>query len=163
MEFENFDGVHEKTLVLIKPDAVQRGKTGEVIHRLEKKGLKIIGLKFMELNEEILRDHYSHHVDKDFYPELEEFMMSSPIVAMCVEGQNAISAVRLITGDTHAGEAEAGTIRGDLAMGVCNVVHCSDSIENAKKEIDRFFEEDDLYYYDKTEYRHVYMEEELSK
>ncbi|MFB6182281.1 MAG: nucleoside-diphosphate kinase [Candidatus Magasanikbacteria bacterium] len=160
MEFDNFEGVNEKTLVLIKPDAVQRGKVGEVIHRLEKKGLKIVGLKFMELDEDLLRDHYSHHVDKDFYPDLEEFMQSSPVVALCVEGQNAISAVRLITGDTHAGEADAGTIRGDLAMGVCNVVHCSDSIENAKEEIDRFFNEDELYDYDKTEYLHVYMEDE---
>lgn len=160
MEFDNFEGVNEKTLVLIKPDAVQRGKVGEVIHRLEKKGLKIVGLKFMELDEDLLRDHYSHHVDKDFYPDLEEFMQSSPVVALCVEGQNAISAVRLITGDTHAGEADAGTIRGDLAMGVCNVVHCSDSIENAKEEIDRFFNKEELYDYDKTEYLHVYMEDE---
>lgn len=160
MEFDNFDGVNEKTLLLIKPDAVQRGLVGEVISRLEQKGLKIIGMKFMQLEEEDLEEHYSHHLDKEFYPELEDFMMSSPIVAMCLEGQNAISAVRKITGDTFAGEAEAGTIRGDLAMGVCNVVHCSDSVENAKTEISRFFDEDELFEYDKTEYLHVYMEDE---
>lgn len=160
MEFDNFDGVNEKTLLLVKPDAVQRGLVGEVISRLEQKGLKIIGMKFMQLEEEDLEEHYSHHLDKEFYPELEDFMMSSPIVAMCLEGQNAISSVRKITGDTFAGEAEAGTIRGDLAMGVCNVVHCSDSVENAKTEISRFFDEDELFEYDKTEYLHVYMEDE---
>jgi nucleoside-diphosphate kinase len=160
MEFDNFDGIDEKTLLLVKPDAVQRGLVGDVISRLEQKGLKIIGMKFMQLEEEDLEEHYSHHLDKEFYPELEDFMMSSPIVAMCLEGQNAISSVRKITGDTFAGDAEAGTIRGDLAMGVCNVVHCSDSVENAKTEISRFFDEDELFEYDKTEYLHVYMEDE---
>lgn len=160
MEFENFEGVKEKTLVLIKPDAVQRGLVGEVTKRLENKGLKIAGLKFMQLTEDMLEEHYSHHLDKEFYSELEDFMMSSPVVVMCVEGQNAVSAVRLITGDTYAGEADAGTIRGDLAMGVCNVVHCSDSVENAKKEISRFFDEEDLFEYDKTDYMHVYMADE---
>lgn len=155
-----FDGVYEKTVVIVKPDGVQRGVVGEVIRRLEQKGLKVCGLKMMYLSEEKLREHYAHHVEKPFYPGLESFMQSSPVVAICAEGKNAVAAVRLIAGVTNAGNADAGTIRGDLAMGMCNVVHCSDEIENAKLEVARFFEEHEIFEYNKTDYLHVYMDDE---
>lgn len=156
----NFEGVNEKTILIVKPDGVQRGLVGEIIKRLEMKGLKISGLKMMYLSEDKLREHYAHHVEKPFYPGLEGFMKSSPVVVVCAEGKGAVSAVRLIAGVTNAGSADGGTIRGDLAMGMCNVVHCSDSVENAKDEVKRFFEDKEVFEYDKTEYLHVYMEDE---
>ncbi len=156
----DFVGVREKSLLILKPDAVQRGLVGEILKRLEMKGLKIVGLKMMILDTEKLREHYAHHVEKPFYPRLEGFMKSSPVVAVCAEGKNAVAAIRLIAGVTHAGEADGGTIRGDLAMGMCNVVHCSDSVETAKAEVDRFFSGNEIFDYDKTEFMHVYMEDE---
>jgi len=159
----NFDGIHEKTLVLLKPDAVQRGLIGEIIGRFERKGLKLVGLKMMTLDEAILREHYAHIADKPFFPGVSKFMKSSPVVALCLEGLEVINAVRILSGITKAREADAGSIRGDLAMSVAsNVVHASDSVENAKKEVKRFFKEDDLFEYDKGEYLHVYVEDERS-
>jgi len=156
-----FDGIYEKTIIIVKPDGVQRGLIGEVVKRLETKGLKIVGLKMMYLSEEKLREHYAHHVEKPFYPGLEEFMKSSPVAVICAEGKEAVAAVRLIAGVTHAGQADGGTIRGDLAMGMCNVVHCSDSVETAKEEVDRFFDvENEIFDYGKTDYLHVYMDDE---
>jgi nucleoside-diphosphate kinase len=152
----------EKTLVLIKPDGVQRGIVGDVVTRFEKKGLKLVGMKMISLDEAILREHYAHIADKPFYPGVEKFMKSSPVIAMAWEGVEAVAAVRLICGITKAREADAGTIRGDLAMSVaCNVVHASDSAETSEKEVPRFFNPDELFNYDKTEYRFVYMDDEL--
>lgn len=157
----SFDGVKEKTLVLIKPDGIQRGLTGEVISRFEKKGLKIAGVKMMSLDEALLREHYAHIADKPFFPGVSKFMSSSPVIAICLEGLEVVKAVRILCGITKAREAEAGSIRGDLAMSVaCNVVHASDSIENAKKEVPRFFKEDELFAYDKGEYTSVYADDE---
>ena len=155
-----FDGIHEKTVVIIKPDGVQRGLIGDVVKRLETKGLKMVGMKMMRLDEAKLREHYAHHVGKPFYAGLESFMKSSPVAVICAEGRDAVAAVRLISGVTDAGKADGGTIRGDLAMGMCNVVHCSDSVATAKNEAKRFFAEDEIHEYDKTEYLHVYMEDE---
>lgn len=157
-----FSGVKEKTLVLVKPDAIQRGLTGEIVTRFEKKGLKLVGMKMIGLDEAILREHYAHLADKPFFPGLAKFMQSTPIIAMCWEGLQVVDAVRKITGITKAREAEAGSIRGDLAMSVsCNVVHASDSVENAEKEVKRFFKEDEIYDYNKSEYVHVYADDEL--
>ncbi|MBT6069348.1 nucleoside-diphosphate kinase [Candidatus Peregrinibacteria bacterium] len=152
----------ERTLILVKPDAIQRGLIGDIISRFEKKGLKIVGMKMMSLDEAVLREHYAHISDKPFFPGLSQFMMSSPVIAICIEGLDCVDAVRRITGITKAREAEAGSIRGDFAMSVsCNVVHASDSIENAAKEVPRFFKSDETYKYQKSEYEHVYAEEEL--
>ncbi len=156
----NFEGISEKTVIIVKPDGLQRGLVGEVLKRLELKGLKIVGLKMMYLSEDKLREHYAHHVEKPFYQGLEEFMKSSPVAVICAEGKGAVSAVRLVAGVTHAGEADGGTIRGDLAMGMCNVVHCSDSVETAKEEVARFFGESEIFDYSKTDYLHVYMDDE---
>ena len=157
----NFEGINEKTLVLIKPDAIQRGLAGEIVSRFEKKGLKIVGFKMMTLDEAVLREHYAHIADKPFFPGVSKFMQSSPVLAICLEGLEVVQAVRLITGITKSREAEAGSIRGDLAMSVaCNVIHASDTAETAKKEVPRFFKEDELFPYDKSEYVHVYTGEE---
>lgn len=159
-----FDGINEKTLVLIKPDAIQRGLIGEIVRRFEMKGLKVVGMKMMRLEEALLREHYAHIKDKPFYPDVENFMMSSPIIALCLEGLQVVDAVRLLTGITKSREAAAGSIRGDLAMGMGNnVVHTSDSVKTAEKEVPRFFKEEDLFDYNKSEYLHVYGEEELGK
>lgn len=151
----------QRTLVLIKPDAIQRGLLGEITTRFERKGLKLVGCKMMSLDEALLREHYAHIADKPFFPGVAKFMKSSPVVVMCWEGLGAVDAVRLITGITKAREADGGTIRGDFAMSVsCNVIHASDTVENAEKEVARFFKPDDLHEYFKSEYEHVYGEDE---
>lgn len=151
----------ERTLVLIKPDAIQRGLIGQIISRFERKGLKLIGCKMMSLDEALLREHYAHIAEKPFFPGVANFMKSSPVIALCWEGLEAIEAVRLITGVTKARQADGGTIRGDFAMSVsCNVIHTSDSVETAEKEVPRFFNPDDLFAYKKSEYEHVYGEDE---
>jgi nucleoside-diphosphate kinase len=154
----------QKTLVLIKPDAIQRGIIGEVIARFERKGLKIVAAKMMTLNEAILREHYAHIADKPFFPGVAKFMMSTPVMALAVEGLDVVDTVRRITGITKSREADAGTIRGDYAMSVaCNVLHASDSVEAAQAELARFFRPDEIHTYDKSEYLHVYAEDELGK
>ena len=151
----------ERTLVLIKPDGVQRGLVGEIVSRFEKKGLKMAGCKMISLDEAILREHYAHIADKPFFPGVANFMKSSPVIAMVWEGLECVEAVRLITGVTKGRTADAGTIRGDFAMSVsCNVIHTSDTVENAEKEVARFFNPDELFSYYKSEYEHVYNEEE---
>ena len=120
----------EQAVILVKPDGLQRGLVGEIIGRFEKKGLKIVGLKMMVLTDEILDEWYVHHKDKPFFGGLKGFMTSSPIVAMLVEGVECIDAVRIITGATKARAADAGSIRGDLAMSQqLNLIHASDSPE----------------------------------
>jgi nucleoside-diphosphate kinase len=159
----DFKGIKEKTLVLIKPDGVQRGLIGEVLSRFERKGLKVIGVKMMTLDEAVLREHYAHIADKPFFPGVSSFMQSSPVVVICLEGLEVVQAVRLLCGITKSRAAEAGSIRGDLAMSVaCNVVHASDSVETAMKEVPRFFNPDELFGYTKSEYEHVYVQDERS-
>jgi len=158
----DFKGVKEKTLVLIKPDAIQRGLIGEIMNRFERKGLKVVGIKMMSLDEALLREHYAHLAEKPFFPKLSKFMSSSPVVAVCLEGLEVVSAVRLMCGITKARGAEAGSIRGDLAMSQsCNVVHASDSIETAVKEVPRFFKVDVLIDYKTSVCEYVYAEDEL--
>ncbi|MCF6276827.1 MAG: nucleoside-diphosphate kinase [Candidatus Magasanikbacteria bacterium] len=152
--------MYEKTLLIVKPDGVQRGLVGEILGRLERKGLKLVGLKMAQLNPEKLREHYAHIAEKPFYQGVENFMKSNPVVIICLEGKNAANAVRLVAGITNAGQADGGTIRGDLAMGMCNVVHCSDSAENGKIETERFFESHEIFDYNKTDFLHIYMEDE---
>ncbi len=156
-----FNGINEKTLVIVKQDAVQRGLLGEITSRFEKKGLKIVGLKMMRLDDAVLREHYAHIADQPFFPGVSNFMQNSPVIILCLEGLEVVEAVRLITGITKARQAEAGSIRGDFAMSVgCNVIHASDSVDNAKAEIARFFEENEIFTYYKSEYEFVYMQDE---
>ncbi len=147
----------ERTLIILKPDAIQRGLSGEIITRFEKKGLKIIGMKMMRLDSALLKAHYSHLTDKPFYKGLEEFMKSSPVIAFALEGYECVNSVRIILGATNPREAEAGTIRGDMSIGTGrNLVHASDSTENGEKEVGRFFDDNELFSYDKSEYIHIY-------
>jgi len=149
-----------KSLILIKPDGLLRGLVGKVINRFEIKGLKIIGLKMFKLSSELSKEHYAHLVDKSFYSELEEFMTSTPIIALAVEGKDAVDVVRKIVGITNSRDALPGTIRGDFSMSVSkNVVHASDSPENAEKELKRFFKDSELFSYSRT--NNYYSSDEL--
>ena len=149
----------ERTLIILKPDALQRGLSGEIITRMERKGLKIIGIKMMNVDSAMLKAHYAHIADKPFYADVEKFMKSSPVIVMALEGQECIDSIRIIVGATDPRKADAGTIRGDLALATGrNLVHASDSKENGAEEVSRFFDEDELFDYDKSEYVHVYGE-----
>jgi nucleoside-diphosphate kinase len=151
----------ERTLVIAKPDAIQRGLIGEIISRLERKGLKLIGIKMASLDEAILRTHYAEHVEKSFYAGLEEFMKSSPVVLMAWEGFESVQSVRNLVGATNPRQAEPGSIRGDLATGTGrNLIHASDSKESGEREVANFFEKGELLSYDKSEYLHIYESHE---
>src|SRR5687767_5643543 len=108
----------ERTLVLIKPDAVQRALIGKIITRFEEKGLKLVGIKFMKLSDSLLNEHYSHHADKPYFAGIRRFMQLTPVVAICLEGLDCVETVRRLCGITKSREAAAGTIRGDLAMSI---------------------------------------------
>lgn len=147
----------ERTLIILKPDALQRGLIGEITSRLERKGLKLLGLKMLSLDSALLQAHYSHIVDKPFYAGIEEFMKSSPVVVMAWEGYECVDSVRILVGATNPRQAESGSIRGDLAIGQGrNLIHASDSKSSGLEEISRFFDKDELFSYDKAEYLHVY-------
>lgn len=130
----------ERTYIMLKPDAVERKLAGRIIERIESKGYSIIAIKVMKLNEDILREHYAHVADKPFYPHMERYMMSGPVWAMIIEGENVIQGMRMLIGATKFEDALAGTIRGDFARSTTeNVIHGSDSPESAETEIKRFF------------------------
>ena len=130
----------ERTLVLLKPDAVQRGLVGTVLSRFEQKGLKLVGLKLRCFPIETLEKHYEVHKERPFYKNLVSFMSSGPVAAICLEGKDAIAVVRRLVGKTNAREAEPGTIRGDLGMSFSNnLVHASDSAESAASELALWF------------------------
>ncbi len=135
----------ERTLVLCKPDAVQRGLVGRVISRLEEKGVKIVGLKMMEVDEALARRHYQEHVQKPFFSDLVSFITSSPVVALAVEGENAVEVVRSLMGATNPQKAVPGTIRGDFGLSLTkNLVHGSDSLASAERELALFFSAEEL-------------------
>ena len=138
----------EKTLILIKPDAVARGLMGTILSRFEAKGLKVVGLKMMNLTEGLLKEHYSHLLDKPFFPGIVKFMRALPVLALCLEGKDAVDVCRLICGVTNARKAAPGTIRGDLSISMqSNLVHASDSPEAALDEIARFFKPEEIFDY----------------
>ena len=140
----------ERTLVLLKPDALQRGLAGRIISRLEDRGFKIVGLKLMRLDLETARRLWAEHVDKPFFAGLSEFMMSRPIVAMAVEGKNAVEMVRATVGATDPQEAAPGTIRGDMAQHIGrNLIHGSDSPASAERELAIFFDAAELLDYER--------------
>jgi nucleoside-diphosphate kinase len=130
----------ERTLVLVKPDGVQRGLIGEIISRLERRGLKLVGMKLMQVDDALARQHYGEHVDRPFFAGLVAFITSSPVVAMAWEAENAVEAVRNTMGQTNPTTSPPGTIRGDLALDIGrNLVHGSDSPESAERELGLFF------------------------
>ena len=135
----------EKTVVLLKPDCVQKGLMGEVLKRFEAQGFRVVGCKMMQLDDAILKDHYYHLIELPFFPEILGFMQSSPIMALALEGEGIIQKVRDFIGPTDSTKAEKGTVRGDLGEDkMRNVVHASDSIESAQAELSRFFRPGEL-------------------
>ena len=138
----------EGTLVLLKPDAIQRGLVGEIMSRLERKGLKFVAVKLMVISQELTRRHYADHVGKPFFEGLVEFITSGPIIAAVVEGHNAVEVVRGFMGATDPRDAAPGTIRGDLALSIgLNLIHGSDSKESATREVGLFFSPDEIVQY----------------
>ena len=157
----------QQTLILIKPDGVARGLTGDVIKRIEQRGLKIVGLKLVKIDPDFSKKHYAAHVDKGFYQSVENFMTSGPVVAIVVEGVEAIENVRKIAGATEGKAALPGTIRGDYShtsyshadekgVAVKNVIHASGDAEDAEKEIALWFSIDELHTYSRTDEAHVF-------
>jgi len=135
----------ERTLVLVKPDGVQRGLIGEVINRLERRGLKLVGMKLMQVDDALARQHYGEHVDRPFFAGLVEFITSAPVVAMAWEADNAVEAVRSTIGQTNPTASSPGTIRGDLGLDIGrNLVHGSDSPESGVRELALFFKPEEL-------------------
>ena len=131
--------------MLVKPDGVQRGLIGTVIGRIENKGLKIAGLKLIHVSEELAKEHYGEHVDRPFFGDLVSFITSSPVVALAIEGDNAVAVMRTLMGGTNPQEAAPGTIRGDFGMTIgMNLVHGSDSPESAERELNLFFQKDEV-------------------
>ncbi len=151
----------ERTLLLLKPDALHRGLIGAIISRFETKGFKIVGLKMIHISKELSKKHYSHLVSKPFYPDLEKFMTTDPVVAMVIEGKEAVDVVRLIVGPTNASKAEGGSIRGDFSNSTSrNVIHASDSKETAVKEIARFFKPTELFEYKLSTEHYLFASDE---
>jgi len=139
----------ERSLVLIKPDAIKRGLTGAIITRLEKQGLKVVALKMLHLDKALAQQHYAVHSDKPFFDSLVNYISSTPIIAIIFEGKNAVEVARKTMGATDPAKADAGTIRGDLGLDIeRNAVHGSDSVETVKEEIKLFFSEDEIFSYD---------------
>ena len=152
----------EKTLVLLKPCTVQRALMGEVLTRFEKKGLRVCGLKMMQLDDALLSEHYAHLSGKEFFQRVTDSMMVCPVVAIALEGVGAVEAVRTITGPTTGRKAPAGTIRGDFSMSFQeNIVHASDSPEAAEVELKRFFRDEELFDYRLSVFDSLYANDEF--
>lgn len=151
----------EKTLVLLKPDSLQRGLVGEILHRFEAKGLKIVGLKMTTVEDALVEEHYSHHKDKPFFGGLKSFMQSSPLIALALEGVEAVKTVRQMAGVTKSREAQPGTIRGDFGMSIqANLIHVSENEGAAKEEVERFFSNEEIFDYPRPFDANIYTEGE---
>ncbi len=153
----------ERTLVLLKPSIVMRGLMGEIISRFERKGLRIIGMKMMKLSDELIEEHYAHHKGKPFFAELKANMQATPVVALCLEGVEAVRVVRAMTGVTNGRDAAIGTIRGDFSMSNHhNVVHASDGPHIAVDEIKRFFKPEEVFDLGNINLQTIYSEGEMN-
>lgn len=151
----------EQTLVILKPSAIQRGLIGEVISRFERKGLKLVGMKMVQLDDEILNEHYSHLKEKPFFGQVKQSMMATPVIIQCWEGIDAARVVRNLIGVTNGRDALPGTIRGDYSMSAQeNIVHASDSPDSAKTELKRFFDNSELFDYKLLASCCIYAEDE---
>ncbi|XP_061159231.1 nucleoside diphosphate kinase, mitochondrial isoform X2 [Syngnathus typhle] len=141
--------VQERTLIAVKPDGVQRRLVGQIIRRFERRGFKLVGLKMLQVSEELLSQHYCQLTQKPFYSSLVDYMTSGPVVAMVWEGHNVVQSSRMMVGPTNPAAAPAGTVRGDFSLHVSrNVVHASDSLEGAQREIELWFQGKDLVKWD---------------
>ncbi len=151
----------EQTLIILKPSAIQRSLVGDVLTRFQRKGLIISGIKMMQLDEAILREHYAHLVERPFFPTLLASMMATPVIVMVLKGNDVVTVVRSMVGATNSRKAEPGTIRGDFGMsGQENIVHASDSPENAEIEIRRFFKPEEVFDYEPITFRSIYAPDE---
>ncbi len=147
----------QKTLIILKPDCVARGLTGEVTSRFEKRGMKLVASKMSMLSEEILKDHYSHLADKPFFPNIVSYMRSAPVMMQIWEGKDVVDIVRLVIGATNPAEALPGTIRGDFSINISsNIVHASENEEEANNEIERFFSADEIFDYTRADESFLY-------
>jgi len=152
----------EKTLVIIKPGAIQRGLIGEVIHRFERKGLQLCGIKMMQLSDEILADHYAHLLQRPYFKRIKDAMMITPVIVSCWKGLDAVHIVHEMAGKTNGREAAFGTIRGDFSMSVQeNIVHTSDTVDNAKEELARFFSDEEIFVFDQVTLNFLYANDEI--
>ena len=153
----------EKTLVLLKPCTVKRNLIGEIISIFEKIGLRVVGLKMMQLTDELLSEHYSHLADKPFFQRVKDSTMVTPVVAMCLEGVSAVEVVRVITGPTNGRTGcVPGTIRGMYSMSYQeNIVHASDSLENAEIELKRFFKDEEIFEFPRELFEVFYASDEF--
>lgn len=150
----------ERTLCLVKPDGVQRGLIGEVVLRLERKGLQIVGMKMLNISAELAAKHYEAHGGKSFYPTLVEHITSGPVVALAVQGHRAVEVVRSLNGKTDPALAMVGTIRGDFGLTMSrNIVHAADSVEAATYEISLYFKPEELISYDQALYKWIFRED----
>ncbi len=153
----------ERTLIILKPSAVERGIVGEIISRFEKKGLYFTGLKMMQLTDEVLVQHYSHLADKPFFPSIKASMKRTPVIIGIVEGKDSVRVVRQMAGVTNGRDAVPGTIRGDYSMSQLeNIIHASDSIESAQTEINRFFQPEEIFTYQLAVTPVLYTADELT-
>lgn len=142
----------QTTLVLLKPDCVQRNLMGQVIARFEAKGLTILGMKMMQLDDALINEHYGFLADKPFFPAIVSYMKSSPIVAMAIRGANAVPTIRTMSGATNPVDAQPGTIRWDFALSIDgNIMHASDSVETANEELKRFFKDSEIFNYERLD------------
>ena len=152
----------ERTLVLLKPCTMERGLMGEIINRYEKKGLRIAGMKMMQLTDEILDEHYAHLADKPFFQRIKDSMMATPVICCCYEGVDAVETVRTLTGLTNGRKSAPGTIRGDYSMSFQeNIVHASDSPETAEIELKRFFKPEEIFEYKQSTFDNLYANDEF--
>ena len=153
----------QKTLIIIKPGAIQRGIIGEIISRFEKKGFIISGMKMTWLTDKILREHYSHLVDKPYFQQIKDSMEVCPVILMCLKGIDAVNVVRNMVGATNGRSAQPGTIRGDFSVSIQeNVVHASDSLEAAEIELERFFNKEEIFEYSPQLLLSLYADQELT-
>ena len=152
----------ERTLVIFKPDALNRALVGEILHIFERKGLKIVGMKMIHLNDDLLGEHYAQYKEKTLiFNRIKKYMKSAPSICCVLEGNNAVSVVRNLAGVTRGYEASAGTIRGDYSLSIqCNIIHASESLVFADIEIARFFKDNELFEYEKIDLNFVYAEDE---
>ena len=152
----------EKTLVIIKPGTIQRGLIGEVIKRFERKGLQLCGIKMMQLTDEILASHYAHLVQRPYFKRIKDSMMITPVIVCCWKGLDAVHIVHEMAGKTNGREAAFGTIRGDFSMSIQeNIIHTSDTIENANDELVRFFNDNEIFEFNHAGLNYLYANDEI--
>ncbi len=152
----------EQTLVIIKPCALQRELIGEIITRFERKGLQLCGIKMIQLNDAILAEHYAHLVERPFFKRIKESMMITPVIVCCWKGVDAVHIVHAMAGKTNGREALQGTIRGDFSVSVQeNIIHTSDTVENAEAELNRFFRQEEIFDFKLNNLSYLYASDEL--